>query len=121
MKNNKNKKVILAFSGGLDTSFCVPYLIDKEFDVITVTIDSGGLNPEDITEIEKKSKELGATKHYLIDAKQYYYDSIISWIIKIGLLIVPILPLVITKSLYFPFITGRNFIFRIIVEIIFVL
>ncbi|KKP60414.1 MAG: Argininosuccinate synthase [Candidatus Roizmanbacteria bacterium GW2011_GWA2_34_18] len=82
MKNNKNKKVILAFSGGLDTSFCVPYLIDKEFDVITVTIDSGGLNPEDITEIEKKSKELGATKHYLIDAKQYYYDSIISWIIK---------------------------------------
>lgn len=82
MKNNKNKKVILAFSGGLDTSFCVPYLIDKGFNVITVTIDSGGLNPEDIAEIEKKSKELGATKHYLIDAKQYYYDSIISWIIK---------------------------------------
>lgn len=82
MKNNKNKKVVLAFSGGLDTSFCVPYLIDKGFDVITVTIDSGGLNPEDIAEIEKKSKELGAAKHYLIDAKQYYYDSIISWIIK---------------------------------------
>src|SRR3989338_620041 len=82
MKNNKNKKVILAFSGGLDTSFCVPYLIDKEFDVITVTIDSGGLNQEDITDIEKKSKKLGAIKHYLIDAKQYYYDSIISWIIK---------------------------------------
>lgn len=80
MKNNK--KVILAFSGGLDTSFCVPYLIDKGFNVITVTIDSGGLNPEDIVEIKKKSKELGATKHYLIDAKQYYYDSIISWIIK---------------------------------------
>ncbi len=78
----KNKKIILAFSGGLDTSFCVPYLIDKGFDVITVTIDSGGFNPEDIAEIEKKSKELGATKHYLIDAKQYYYDSIISWIIK---------------------------------------
>ncbi|MDP3764308.1 MAG: O-antigen ligase family protein [bacterium] len=45
----------------------------------------------------------------------------INWIIKLGLLAVPILPLVITKSLYFPFITGRNFIFRIIIEIIFVL
>ncbi|MDP3800091.1 MAG: O-antigen ligase family protein [bacterium] len=48
-------------------------------------------------------------------------NKIISWIIKIGLLAVPVLPLVITKSLYFPFITGRNFIFRIIVEIVFVL
>ncbi len=44
----------------------------------------------------------------------------VSWVIKIGLLIVPILPLIITKSLYFPFITGRNFIFRIIIEILFV-
>ena len=48
-------------------------------------------------------------------------NKIISWIVKIGLLAVPVLPLVITKSLYFPFITGRNFIFRIIVEIVFVL
>ncbi len=47
--------------------------------------------------------------------------TIISWIIKIGLLIIPVLPLVITRSLFFPFITGRNFIFRIIIEIIFIL
>lgn len=45
----------------------------------------------------------------------------ISWIIRAGLLIVPVLPLVVTRSLYFPFITGRNFIFRIIIEILFVL
>lgn len=48
-------------------------------------------------------------------------NKIISWIIKVGLLIIPVLPLVVITSLYFPFITGRNFIFRIIVEILFVL
>ncbi len=47
-------------------------------------------------------------------------NKVIEWIVKIGLLIVPVLPLVVTRSLFFPFITGRNFIFRIIIEIIFV-
>ncbi len=47
-------------------------------------------------------------------------NKVIAWIVKIGLLIVPVLPLVVTRSLYFPFITGRNFIFRIIIEILFV-
>ena len=64
MKNqNLNKKVILAFSGGLDTSFCVPYLIDKGFKVITVTVDSGGFTDFEKEEIEKKSKQLGSSKH----------------------------------------------------------
>jgi argininosuccinate synthase len=78
----KNKKIILAFSGGLDTSFCVPYLIDKGFQVITVTVDSGGLSNEEKKEITIKSKKLGARKHYLIDAKKNYFDTIIQWIIK---------------------------------------
>ncbi len=47
-------------------------------------------------------------------------NKIIVWIVKLGLLIVPVLPLVVTRSLFFPFITGRNFIFRIIIGIIFV-
>lgn len=47
--------------------------------------------------------------------------NLISKIIKIGILIVPILPLVVTRSLFFPFVTGRNFIFRIVIEILFVL
>lgn len=45
--------------------------------------------------------------------------NIISKIVKIGILIVPILPLVVTRSLFFPFVTGRNFIFRILIEILF--
>lgn len=47
-------------------------------------------------------------------------SKIVAWIVKLGLLIVPVLPLVVTQSLYFPFITGKNFIFRIVVEVIFV-
>jgi len=82
MKQQNNKKIILAFSGGLDTSFCVPYLIDKGYKVITVTVDSGGFSNNEIKEIADKSKKLGAVKHYLIDSKQYYFDSILKWIIK---------------------------------------
>ena len=81
-KQNKNKKVVLAFSGGLDTSFCVPYLIEKSFQVITVTVDSGGFSNKEKNEIAEKSKQLGAIKHYLIDAKKYYFDSVIQWIIQ---------------------------------------
>jgi len=81
-KINKNKKVILAFSGGLDTSFCVPYLIGQGYEVITVTVDSGGFSDEEKNEIAKRSKKLGAKKHYLIDAKKYYFGSMLQWIIK---------------------------------------
>ncbi len=69
-KQNKNKKVVLAFSGGLDTSFCVLYLIEKGFDVITVTVNSGGFSEDGLKDIEEKSKALGAIKHYLIDYKK---------------------------------------------------
>lgn len=81
MKNYVNKKVILAFSGGLDTSFCVPYLKEKGFEVITVTIDSGGISLDEKSVILNKSKKLGTVKHYFIDAKDYYFNSMISWII----------------------------------------
>lgn len=84
MKNNKlnGKKVILAFSGGLDTSFCIPYLKDQEYEVVTMTVDSGGMTEMEKKEIADKSKQLGATKHYLIDAKKHYFDSILQWIVK---------------------------------------
>jgi argininosuccinate synthase len=76
------KKVILAFSGGLDTSFSVPYLIEKGYEVITVTVDTGGFSALELADIAKKSKLLGATKHYQVDGKKILYDSIISYIIK---------------------------------------
>ena len=77
-----NPKVILAFSGGLDTSFCVLHLKEKGFDVVTATIDTGGLSNEELNEIKERSKELGAVKHISVDAKNEIFDEIISNQIK---------------------------------------
>jgi argininosuccinate synthase len=87
------EKVVLAFSGGLDTSFCVLHLKEKGYEVITVTIDTGGLSKEELKYIENRSKELGAVKHYFIDAKKEIFDEIISNIIKANSLYQGVYPL----------------------------
>ncbi|MEM2908507.1 MAG: argininosuccinate synthase [Candidatus Hadarchaeales archaeon] len=76
------QKVVLAFSGGLDTSFCVLNLRERGYDVITLTVDTGGLSEEELKYIENRSKELGAVRHYFVDARQEIFDEIISYIIK---------------------------------------
>ena len=81
-KQNKNKKVVLAFSGGLDTSFCAFYLKKKGYEVITMTVDTGGFTKKDQEYITKQSKLVGASKHYFIDGKKKLYEKIISYIIK---------------------------------------
>ena len=53
------KKVVLAYSGGLDTSCCVVYLKELGFDVVTVTVDSGGFSSEDVGKIEAQAKKMG--------------------------------------------------------------
>ena len=76
------QKVILAFSGGLDTSFCVLYLKKKGFEVVTLTVDTGGLSSKELMDIKARSKELGATKHISVEAKKEIFDDIISNLIK---------------------------------------
>src|SRR3989338_4689499 len=76
------QKVVLAFSGGLDTSFCTLYLKEKGFDVVTATIDTGGLSNEELNAIKARSNELGAIKHLCVDAKKEIFDEIISNLIK---------------------------------------
>jgi len=78
------KKVILAFSGGLDTTFCTIYLKEKGYEVITATVNTGGFSPEDLKQIEEKSKKLGASKHYTVDAKDRIYEDIIQYLIKLN-------------------------------------
>lgn len=65
------EKIILAYSGGLDTSVLVKWLQEKEnANVITVTVDVG--QQEDFKEVEEKAKNLGVLKHYSVDAKQEF-------------------------------------------------
>ena len=76
------KKVLLAFSGGLDTSYCLRYLTTvKQFDVYTVLVNSGGFLKKEISEIEKRAKTLGVIKHYNIDVTADYYHKCIRYLI----------------------------------------
>ena len=74
--------IILAFSGGLDTSFCVPWLKETyKRDVITATVDTGGIDAAAAEELEERSRALGAIEHVLIDCKQDFFDTVIRHLI----------------------------------------
>ena len=76
-----NKKAVLAFSGGLDTSVCVKYLQNNhKMEVITATVDCG--QNDDFEAIRKKSKTLGAIKHLNIDAKKEFVENYVGKSIK---------------------------------------
>src|SRR5690349_8714082 len=59
--------IVLAFSGGLDTSFCVPYLQERGWNVHTVFADTGGVDAEEKAFIENRAKELKVTSHVTVD------------------------------------------------------
>jgi argininosuccinate synthase len=72
----------LAFSGGLDTSFCVPWLMDVyQRQVITVTVDTGGIDAAAARSLEQRSAALGAIEHHLIDARDAYFDQVLKFLI----------------------------------------
>lgn len=76
------KKVVLAFSGGLDTSFCVKYLSeDKGYEVHTLTVNTGGFDAREIAEIEARAKALGVASHQTVDETKNYYDTVIRFLI----------------------------------------
>src|ERR671913_1209436 len=62
-----NKDIVLAFSGGLDTSFCVPYLQERGYRVHTVFADTGGVDDAERAFIEQRAAELGVTSHRTVD------------------------------------------------------
>lgn len=76
------QKVVLAFSGGLDTSFCAKYLSeDKGYDVYTAVANTGGFSEEDLKVIEDKAKRLGAVSHVALDVTHQYYDKSIKYMV----------------------------------------
>ena len=74
--------ILLAFSGGLDTSFCVPWLKDTyKRPVITVTVDTGGIDAEAAAALATRSAQLGAIEHHLVDARAAYFDQVLKYLI----------------------------------------
>ncbi len=74
--------ILLAFSGGLDTSFCVPWLKDTYGrPVITVTVDTGGIDAAAARSLAERSAQLGAVEHHLIDARSAYFEQVLKFLI----------------------------------------
>ena len=75
-------KVVLGFSGGLDTSYCVKYLHeDLGYEVHSITVNTGGFSAAEIKQIEEHAYKLGVKTHTTVNAIKTYYDSIIKYLI----------------------------------------
>jgi len=75
-------KVILAYSGGLDTSFCIPYLTkEKNMGVHTLLVNTGGFSDKEVSALQEKALKLGAVTHKTIDIRETYYSRCLKYLI----------------------------------------
>lgn len=78
----ENKKVILAFSGGLDTTYCVKYLTDElGLEVYSAVVNTGGFSEEELEDIKTKALELGVKEHTTLDETDVFYDKCVRYLI----------------------------------------
>ena len=75
------KKLVLAYSGGLDTSYCLKTLSKEGYEVHAVSVNTGGFSAEEITAQEEKAYAIGASTYRSIDALQSFYDKIVKYLI----------------------------------------
>lgn len=77
-----SKKVVIGFSGGLDTSYCVKYFKDElNYEVHSVIVNTGGFSMEELAQIDAHAKSLGVTSHKTVDATKSYYDTIVKYLV----------------------------------------
>ena len=76
------EKLVIAYSGGLDTSYCAKYLSQEEgFEVHAVSVNTGGFSKSEIVEIEEKALALGASSYTSIDAVTTFYNKVVKYLI----------------------------------------
>ena len=76
------KQVVLAFSGGLDTSYCAKYLSENlDCEVHAVTVNTGGFSDEDEQELKSKAEKLSVTSYTFVDAAESYYNECVKYLI----------------------------------------
>jgi argininosuccinate synthase len=77
-----SEPIVLAFSGGLDTSFCVPWLAETYGrPVVTVTVDTGGLDAAAVAALGERSRRLGAVEHRLVDGRDAFFERVLRFLI----------------------------------------
>ena len=76
------KKAVLAFSGGLDTTFCVKYLMhEKDVDVYSIIVNTGGFSDQELKDIEVRAKSLGVREHRTLHVENEFYDKAIKYLV----------------------------------------
>jgi argininosuccinate synthase len=77
-----SKKVVLGFSGGLDTTYCVKYLTEeKGYEVHSVIVNTGGFTDDELKKVEEHAYRLGVKSHSTVNAVKSYYDKIIKYLV----------------------------------------
>lgn len=80
--NQDTTPIVLAYSGGLDTSFCIPWLKERyQRPVVTATVNTGGLDAAAAADLESRALALGAEKHVLVEARSAFFDQVIRFLI----------------------------------------
>jgi argininosuccinate synthase len=80
--NMHNDPIALAFSGGLDTSYCVPRLTEQGWAVHTVYVDTGGSSPDERAAIHRQAEKVGAAEHHEVDARAAVFDRFVRFLIQ---------------------------------------
>ena len=102
-------KVILAFSGGLDTTYCVVWLRKQGYEVHTITINTGGFDGDEINEMADKSRRLGAVTHKTVNVEFDYYQKCIRYLIAGNVLKNNIYPLSVSAERVFQALEVANY------------
>ena len=77
-----SKPIVLAYSGGLDTSFLVPWLMENyQRPIITVTVDTGGIDATTAATLRERALALGAVEHHQVDARADYFEQVLRFLI----------------------------------------
>ena len=115
--NNGNKTIVLAYSGGLDTSYCLVYLQKElKYDVHTVLVNTGGFDKQELAEIEKRALELGSSKHIALDETANFYEKGIKYLIFGNVLKNGTYPLSVSSERIFQALAIANYAKQILEE-----
>ena len=94
-----HQRIVVGFSGGLDTTFCVAYFRETtKAEIITITVDTGGFSREECQAIEARAREIGAKRHILIDGRAEAYERVMRRLVQGNVLRGGVYPLCVSAE-----------------------